>query len=203
VGHPFDGRDMGKQRNVPTTIEKHPKRDEIEAALAAGTPLSRLRQRYGMSESALCRYRQGMRRDRPELFEALTAAKWKVTPDEMNALRTEMSDGFLKILYLRHAKLSNAEDRNLEAGNDGVAAQFAGRIQKNLDLIGAVVKQIGHDTVKIQQNILILPEFHAFRTAMLEELRDHPEIRARVLRRARELGEAGQQTITLSAGRAA
>lgn len=188
---------MAKKRNVPTSIDKHPQAPEIEAALAAGTPLLKIKARYGVHESALCRHRQRMRREQPEVFAALIASNWKVTPDEMEALRAETADGYLKNLRAHHAKLTHMFDRNFEAGNDGIAAQISAQLNKWSDQIGRTVHQIGADTIRIQQNILVMPEYVALRTAVMEELRGHPEIRARIVQRLREIGEREQQTISL------
>lgn len=180
---------MGKQRNVPTSIDKHEQRNEIEAALAAGTPLQRIADRYGMSAATLCRHRQRMRQEQPELFEALVAKKWRVLPEEMNELRTEMSDGFLKKLYWRDAFLTNQELRAYEAENYGAGAQISGRVHKNLELIGQAVKQIGSDNIRIQQNILVMPEFHAYRAAIDRGLRHFPEARVAVLQELQALAD--------------
>ncbi|MCJ2048531.1 hypothetical protein [Methylobacterium sp. J-070] len=182
---------MGKIRNTSTLVDKHPQRPEIEAALAANVSLLKLERRYGIDSVTLCRHRQRMRRDQPELFRALIAADWKVSPEELKALYAETSDGWLKNLRAHHAKLTFIFDRNLEAGNDGVAAQISAQLAKYSEQIGRAVHQLGADTIRIQQNVMVLPEVTALRMILMEELREAPELKARVVARLQAVADGG------------
>src|SRR5215210_3638072 len=92
-------------RGRPSTVEKHAERAAIEAALARNVPLRKIAKRYSVSLDAAFRHRKKMRREQPEVFRALAAADWKVTPEELEKLRVETSDGYLKILRSQVAKL--------------------------------------------------------------------------------------------------
>src|SRR5947209_6470108 len=109
----------------PSTIDRHADRPAIEAALARAVPLRKLAAKYEVSIDALWRHRKRMRKEQPEIFQALAAADWRVKPEELEKLRTETADGWLNVLRSQTAKLIAAQDKNLDVGNDTVAAQLA------------------------------------------------------------------------------
>ena len=98
------------KRTATSKVDRHPECSAIEAGLAAGAPLRKLQARYGITITALCRHRQRMRKEQPELFRALIAADWKVSPEELEALRTETADGWLRVLRTPSARLWLAAD---------------------------------------------------------------------------------------------
>jgi hypothetical protein len=178
-----------QRRSSPrgTTIATHPECAAIETALARGTPLRKIQARWGIHPSAACRHRQRMRLEQPETFRALAAADWKVKPEELEKLRTETSDGWLKVLRAQVAKLVAAQDKNLEAGNDGTAAHLAAQVHKALEMLGRAVDQIGALSVtNIQNNVVMSPAFWEIRTAILRALAPFPDARAAVLQALRE-----------------
>jgi hypothetical protein len=174
---------LNRRPNPLSTVAKHAELPAIEQALARGTPLRKLEARYGVSIDSLWRYRKRMRREQPEVFQALVAADWKVKPEELEKLRTETSDGWLRILRTQVNKLIAAQDRNLEAGADGVAAMCAAQAHKALEMLGRAVDQIGeHSSTTINNNAIILsPAFWEVRSAILKALQPHPEARSAVL----------------------
>jgi hypothetical protein len=133
-----------------------------------------------------------MRKEQPELFRALIAADWKVSPEELEALRTETADGWLRVLRTQIAKLIDAQDRNLEAGADTVAAILANQVAKHLEMIGRAVNELGGASVtNIQNNVVLSPAFWQVRSAILKALAPYPEARSAVLQalRAHVIGD--------------
>jgi hypothetical protein len=180
------------KRTATSKVDRHPECSAIEAGLAAGAPLRKLEARYGITITALCRHRQRMRKEQPELFRALIAADWKVSPEELEALRTETADGWLRVLRTQIAKLIDAQDRNLEAGADTVAAILANQVAKHLEMIGRAVNELGGASVtNIQNNVVLSPAFWQVRSAILKALAPYPEARSAVLQalRAHVIGE--------------
>jgi hypothetical protein len=165
-----------------TAIEAHPECAAIEADLARGVPLRAIHARWGISPPTACRHRQKMRREQPEVFQALAAADWKVRPDELEQLRTETADGFLKVVRTQVSKLVAAQDKNLEAGNDGTAAVLAAQVHKALDMLGRAVDQLGAtSSTTITNNVVLSPAFWEIRTAILRALAPFPDARTAVL----------------------
>lgn len=173
-----------------STIAKHPDRPAIEAALARGVPLRRIAKRFGVSLDAAFRHRKKMRREQPELFQALAAEDWKVSPEELEKLRLETSDGYLKVLRAQVAKLIAAQDRLLEDRVDAQAASLAGQVARHLELVGKAIGQIGAASSialsNTTNNILISSEFWIVRTAILRVLAPFPDARAAVIAVLRE-----------------
>src|SRR3954447_16175394 len=144
-----------------SAIDKHPDKPAIEAALARGVALRKLEKRYDINFHALLRHRRKMRREQPEVFQALAAADWKVSPENLEKLRVETSDGYLKILRAQVAKLIAAQDRLLEDGVDAQAASIAGQVARHLELVGKAINAIGtaSSITNIQNNVVLSAEF--------------------------------------------
>src|SRR3954453_13204732 len=141
-----------------STVEQQRERAAVEAALARNVPLRKISKRFSVSLDAAFRHRKKMRREQPEVFQALAAADWKVSPEELEKLRGETSDGYLKILRSQVAKLIAAQDRLLEDGVDAQAASTAGQVVRHLELVGKCINAIGLagsiTTTNTQNNIL-------------------------------------------------
>ena len=183
-----------------STIDRHPDRAAIEAGLARSVPLRKLGKRYGVSIDALYRHRKRMRRERPQIFAALMAADWKVKPEELEALRLETSDGWLKQLRSQFDKLVRAQDLCLEEGNFPEAAQLASQVHRVLEMLGRAIGEIATHSLKIEQNIILAPGYWRIRTAIIQALADHPEARRAVLAalHGAETDDGGKATPTLT-----
>src|SRR3954471_6593681 len=171
-----------------STITEHPERAAIEAALARGMALRKIAKRYGVSLDAAFRHRKKMRREQPELFQALAASDWRVKPEELEKLRVETSDGYLKILRSQVAKLIAAQDRCIEDGIDAQAASLAGQANRALELVGKAIGQIGAaGSITVNNNAVILNSgFWELRTKLIKALAPYPEARCAVLEALRE-----------------
>jgi len=181
-------------------IDRHPDRAAIETGLARSVPLRKLEKQYGVSLDSLYRYRVKMRKERPHIFAALVAADWKVKPEELEALRLETSDGWLKQLRGQFDKLARAQDLCLEEGNFPIAAQLAAQVHKALEMIGRAIGEIATHSLKIEQNIILTPSYWRIRTAIVMALASHPEARRAVLAALHrvETDDGGNATPTLT-----
>jgi hypothetical protein len=102
--------------------------------------------------------------------------------EELEALRTESSDGFLKALRALIAKITAACDRAIEEGNDRVASSYANNIINAMRLLSEVVKLIGDaSTMNINNAIILTPAVWEIRSAILRALVPFPEARHAVL----------------------
>jgi hypothetical protein len=185
-----------------STVGAHPQRPEIEAALARGTPLRTIARRYGVSTYAACRHRKRMRDEQPEVFAALVASTWKVTPEDLERLRVETSDGWLNQLRAQHAKLVAAQDQLFEAGNHSIASQVAAQVLKILEVIGRAVGEIGAHVNTVNNNIITMSgDYWKVRTTLIQALAPYPEAKADVLAALRAVEGAGREdtgtTLTL------
>jgi transposase-like protein len=179
-----------------STVSQHPERAAIEAALARGMALRKIAKRYGVSLDAAFRHRKKMRREQPELFQALAASDWRVKPEELEKLRVETSDGYLKILRSQVAKLIAAQDRCIEDGIDAQAASLAGQANRALELVGKAIGQIGAAgsiTVTNNNAIILNAGFWELRTKLIRALAPYPEARSAVLEALREAAFDGSE----------
>jgi transposase-like protein len=185
-----------------SVIGKHPERAAIELALARGVRTRKIAKRYGISIDSIYRYRKRLRAEQPEVFRALGAANWRVTPEELEALRLESSDGWLKQLRAQFDKLVVAQDKCLEGGNYTVAAQLASQVHRALEMIGRAVGEIAQHSTTVNNNLIVSPQYWAVRTAIVQALALYPEARRAVLdalRRAEAQSPDGSDNVPLLA----
>ncbi len=62
------------------------------------------------------------------------------------------------------------------------AATIGDRIVKNLETTAKLLGDLRTGTVNVTNNLLVMPEFHALRTSILQALRAHPHARADVVK---------------------
>lgn len=176
-----------KTKAPSSTVARHAERAAIEAALARNVPLRTLERRYGVSTFALCRHRQRMRVESPQMFAALAAADWKVKPEELEALRLETSEGWLKQVRAQYAKFVGVQDACLESGDYQTAAVLGQRCEKLLDMLGRAVDELSNASVRVEMNVVSTPGYWAVRTALAQALQPFPEARAAVLASLRRI----------------
>jgi hypothetical protein len=132
-----------------------------------------------------------MRAESPAVFSALAAADWKVKPEQLEALRLETSDGWLKQLRAQFDKLVRAQDICLQDGNYTVATQIAAQCHKALDMLGRAIGEIATHSTKIENNLILAPGYLSLRTELLRALRPFPQAAQAVVQAFRKVeGEA-------------
>lgn len=178
-------------RNDTGQVAIHAERAAIEAALARGVPLLRLSNRYGVSRGALYRHRKAMKIHRPHVFAALQAKAWKVSPDELEALRVEMSEGWLAALRRQFDKAEAMQDAAMTAENFAAFAQIAAQVRGYLLEIGKATGQIAEAARYVQiNNFALSPSYLRLKYALTRAVRAHPEAREAILAALREVEAA-------------
>jgi hypothetical protein len=173
------------------TISVHPRRSEIETDVAKGMTGAAIARKYStetnpISKWSAIRYIKAMKTKRPSALQALKAEIWKVSPQQLEMLRLETSQGWL--LQMRHqfSRMLALQDAAIERGDDQSATRAAAQIAKLLEMIGHAVKELnsGPTTVNVSMttnNLIMSPAWHVVRNTLLDALRKHPDARADVL----------------------
>jgi hypothetical protein len=94
-------------------------------------PLRKLGKRFGVSIDALHRHKKKLLRDTPEMFLAVQANDWgKVTAEELEALRLETSEGWLKNIRADLGRVLHFREVALAADDHQAAAAWTGHVLK-------------------------------------------------------------------------
>lgn len=163
--------------------------------MARNVGLQVLAKRYGLAKSSLHRHKQAMRERTPQVFASLAAADWGVTTEELEKLKLETADGWIKILRSQCDKLIRAQDGALEDDKLGLAATLAGRVHEALAMLGKSTDNLRDHSTATVQHLHYSPQFVDFRSKVIHALRGFPEARAHLLACLREDAEteAGSQ----------
>lgn len=158
------------------TICTHPDRDHIDAAIVGGTPYRDIAARWDVSMGAIGRHRQshvtealqGVLVERREAAESLLERVERLLAD---------AEAFLDV-----AKANQNVSQGLAAIRECRAV---------LELIGKATGELKGDGATVQVlNIATSEEWVAIRGAVFEALAQHPDARAAVAGRLRELEAA-------------
>jgi hypothetical protein len=167
-----------------SSVASHPRRAEIEAALAthAKAPYAELSARHNLSVAVLRSHRARMMRDNPALFAAAaTTGLGMVTAEQVSALREKLANDTLWHAHSAFLKARHAEDQLLEAKDWANAVRFANVTTRRLELIGQMCGELARHSVNIQASIVISPEWQKLRAEILRAMRLHPGARADLL----------------------
>jgi hypothetical protein len=183
-----------------STIDRHADRPAIEAGLARRVALRKLAKRFGVSIDALHRHKKKLLRDAPDMFLATQARDWgKVTAEELEALRLETSEGWLKNIRSDLGKVLFYRDVCIAENDHQAAAAWTAHAVKYFKLIGEAAAQLQAHTINVTNNFFQSPDYWLFQNAILAALANHPEARADVLRALEGVGEGAQPAmITVS-----
>ena len=176
---------VGKSRE--NAVERHPDRAAIEADLIRKVPLRRLEKRYGIHYSILSRHGAKLRREQPKLVAAIAATDWGVSPAELEKLRLETADGWLKQVRAQLLKLQRVQDRAIEQDKYVSVAQIAAQVNKLFEILGRATNELAEHSTKIENATIVLPVVYQMRTTILMALRSFPDPRAAVLSKLREI----------------
>lgn len=149
-----------------STIDMHDQKAEIERAIATGVKASRVASMYGVSVDALKRHRTKMP---PQLIAALRGEQLKPGAD-LQRLREEESANLLANLAHHRVRLLEMFDKAISGDESQHAARFSREIHRNLELVGKYLGEFAHHQVKIQQNIILAPEWLQLRAVLLRTL---------------------------------
>lgn len=165
---------------------EHEHRAEIELRLASGTPVRIIAARYDVGKDSLFRHRRGHMA--PELIAQLQATGRKTPLADLDALKRTESEGLLANLVHERARQQRIADKAELIDDFANATRASVAALKSSELIAKLLGDI--QTGSVTQNILIAPEFHAFRTAVIQALRTFPEAKQAVLHKMQALEHA-------------
>jgi hypothetical protein len=163
---------------------EHPRRSEIELAIARRVGYRQIEQKFGPSIYSLHRHRRGHMP--PQLLVALETTALPTVVD-LDALRKSESEGLLMTLVTQRARLFQLLDTAEQCGDLKAAATIHGRI---LDSVGMVARLLGeistHSSTTVNQ-LLVAPEYLTLRAGLIRALRPFPDARRAVAAVLREL----------------
>jgi hypothetical protein len=158
------------------TVCAHAELEAIDSALAAGTPLRPLGDRYGLNKDALSRHR------RTHMSDALVALTGTVVGgSERQRVRERLEGLFATVEGLITAALDGGK------GSQAVSSIREARML--LELIARITGELDERDVQVI-NLQSAPEWLVVRAAIMTALADHPEARLSVGRGLVELGAA-------------
>jgi hypothetical protein len=166
-------------RGSRCTICDHVDRASIELGLANKVPIRVLGKRYRVHQDAV--YRHGRNHMPPELHAQLMT-RGRMTPMELENLRVTESEGVLQHLVAVRARLYGLMDFAEKIEDYKGAAAISGHILRNLEVTAKLLGDLRTGSVSVTNNLLVMPEFHALRTNILQALRSHPEARTDVIK---------------------
>jgi hypothetical protein len=104
---------------------------------------------------------------------------------DLAKLKQTESEGLLQNLVHERARQQRIADKAEKIDDFANATRASVAALKSSELIAKLLGEI--KTGNVTQNILITPEFHAFRTAVVQALRLHPEAKRAVLAQLQRL----------------
>jgi hypothetical protein len=157
----------------------HADRASIELGLANKVPIRVLGKRYGIHHDAV--YRHGRNHMAPELHAKLMT-RGRMDPVQLENLREIESEGLLHHLVATRARMYGHMDAAEQQNDYKAAATIGDKVVKTCETIAKLLGDIRTGTVNVHQSVLVLPEFHALRTSIMQALRAHPQARADVVK---------------------
>jgi hypothetical protein len=109
------------------------------------------------------------------------------TEIDLEQLARSESEGLIAHLVTQRARLSQMAAQALEAELPGVAVRCENAMLANLTLVSQLLGQLVHRSETITRSFLVEPDYLAFRQILIEELRGHPELAARIASRIAEI----------------
>lgn len=167
------------------TICNHPRRPEIEHALANRVSEHRVAKRFTVSRAAIHRHKANHLP--PQLVAALLSQNGNVSVVDLEKLRKSESEGLLQTLVWQKAHVLLQID-NAVANMDPVAvSRFHDVLLKNQQTIAKLVGELASHTRNITNNFLIAPEYLELRHAITSALKPFPDAAKAVSRALHEL----------------
>ena len=154
------------------------RRAEIELRLASGTPVRIIADKYGIGRDSCWRHKKNHMA--PELISQLQAAGTRVNAADLQELKRTESEGLLGTLVHERARQQRIADKAEAIDDYANATRASVAALKSSELIAKLLGDI--QTHSVTQNILITPEFHAFRTAVIQALRPFGDAKLAVLK---------------------
>lgn len=162
-----------RRQGVMCQVCAHPDRAGIELGLANKIPARVLAKRYGFRDhNTIARHKRNHMQ--PELIAHLMT-RGRMDAVELENLRLVESEGVLHHLVTVRGRLYAAMDDAHVLEDYKAVATIADKISKNLEITAKLLGDINTGTVNVTNNLLLMPEYHGLRTAIMQALAKHPE----------------------------
>jgi hypothetical protein len=175
---------------------RHTRRDLIDIALILREPRSVLSQRFGISEDSLARHASN---HLPPQIRAAIMTAMAPSSIDIDALQKSESESLLASLISQRARFATMAQAALAADLPGVAVRCENGVLQNLELTSRLLGQLVNRSVVTTQSFLVSPDYLRLRSILIEELREYPELRARLAARIAELETEAAAAITSKA----
>jgi hypothetical protein len=149
-----------------STIEKHPRRGEIEHDIAVGVPSRTIARKYDITKDTVLRWSKKI----PLQLKAKRYVGLLRATDDLERLRVEESDNLLKNLAMQRARLLLCQDKAIALEDLMAIARLSGQIHQNLELVGKYLGEFARTTVQTNISLLVTPEYLKLRSALLQAL---------------------------------
>lgn len=156
-----------------TTVTRHRKRAEIEAALAKGAPVRRIAARFGLSKSAAHRHKERM------ALEMAAAPSAKDTTAE-------------ELLGKLGSLQGEAEGILAKAKRDGNHRAALGAIKESRSIIELLARMLGELQTGTTVNITVSNQRIALRADLMMALAPYPEARVAVMHALEDHKQPGE-----------
>jgi hypothetical protein len=171
------------------TVCEHPRRAELELAIARRVGYRQISQKFGPSIYSLHRHRRSHMP--PQLLVALETCALPTVVD-LDALRKSESEGLLQTLVVQRSRLYSLLDACEDLGDLKAAAAVHGRITDNVVTVAKLLGDLSTHATHTTNNLVVSPEYLTLRSALVKALRPHPEARRAVSAVLRNLEEPHQ-----------
>jgi hypothetical protein len=175
-----------------SSIEKHPRRGEIEHDIAAGVPSRTIARKYDISKDVVLRWSEKI----PLQLKAKRYVGLLKATDDLEKLRVEESDNLLKNLAMQRARLLLCQDKAIALEDLLAIARLSSQIHTNLELVGKYLGEFARHSVQTNISLLVTPEYLKLRTVLLQALADFPEAKYAVAAVLHDIeGAAAQEPV--------
>ncbi len=155
----------------------HHARAQIELGVANKVSLRTLSQRYEVSKASIHRHGKNHMSD---ALKARLFLRPKETDIDLEQLRITESEGLLQNLVAQRGRLYALADKAGELGDISGETKVHGQLSRNLELTGKLLGDLNTGTHNVTNNILVAPQYHEMRTALIQALKPFPEARKAV-----------------------
>ncbi len=155
-------------------VATHPDRAAIEIGLANNVALRTLSKRYGISITALSRYRDV---HMPEELIARLRVRGCRSDEELARIREVESKSLVDHLAFQRSRLYAVADRAAKIGDDTSEVRAFAEARRVSESIAKLLGEMGqHITINNTQiNLLADPRWHGIRTELVRALKPYPQ----------------------------
>jgi hypothetical protein len=177
---------------------RHPRRDMIDLGLVCGEPHAVLSERFQLSHDSIRRHSQN---HLPPQVRAAVMTQLAPSAVDLEALQRSESESLLASLIGQRARLAILASKAVEDGLPSVAVRCEAAVLNNLELVSRLLGQLVSRSEITTKSMLLTPDYLAVRRILVEELRPHPELAARIAERIAAIETQAAESITAKAAK--